>query len=135
MTCRSPTSASRRATRRPSCARWTPSWSADAELVDRFSDDPARYPFPGAEPPAAAAERWAAALREVAGTHLGQTVLVIAHDTVLRLGLCGLLGLPVGRHRQLFPRLDNVAVTEVSVPRACSRPASLLTLNSPIDSS
>ncbi len=107
----------------------------DAEMVDRFSDDPARYPFPGAEPPAAAAERCAAALREMAGAHLGHTVLVIAHNTVLRLGLCALLGLPVGRYRQLFPRLDNAAVTEISVPRDRSSPASLLTLNSPIASS
>jgi len=106
--------------------------TVDAEMVHQFSDDPARYPFPGAEPPAVAAERCAAALREVAGSHLGRTVLVVAHNTVLRLGLCALLGLPVGRYRQLFPRLDNASVTEISVPRDRSSPASLLSLNARI---
>jgi probable phosphoglycerate mutase len=67
-------------------------------------------------------------------------VLVVAHNTLLRLGLCVLLGLPVARYRQVFPRLDNVAVTEIalSTTSLTSRsdrgtgPVALLSLNVPI---
>lgn len=103
--------------------------AVDADMVRRFADDPAEHPFPGAEEPAAAAARCAAALRDAAAEHPGGRVLVVAHNTLLRLGLCALLDLPVGRYRQLFPRLDNATVTEILVPRDRSSPASLLTLN------
>jgi len=60
-------------------------------------------------------------------------VLVVAHNTLLRLGLCVLLGLPVARYRQVFPRLDNVAVTEIALPHDGIGPAALLSLNVPTD--
>lgn len=103
--------------------------SVDPDMVRRFRTDPAQHPFPGAELPEAAAARCAAALREVVEVEPGSTVLVIAHNTVLRLAMCALLDLPVGRYRQLFPRLDNGAVTELLVPRDRSSPASLISLN------
>jgi probable phosphoglycerate mutase len=59
-------------------------------------------------------------------------VLVVAHNTLLRLGLCVLLGLPVARYRQVFPRLDNVAVTEIALPDGGAGPVALLSLNVPI---
>ena len=105
--------------------------SMDAGMVQRFRADPAAHPFPGAEVPATAASRAAAALREVAGRHVGGEVLVVAHNTLLRLALCALLDLPVGRYRQLFPRLDNAALTRISLPADPSAPAALLTLNAP----
>lgn len=75
----------------------------DAGMVDRFREDPAAHPFPGSEAPAAAADRAASALREVARRHRGGRVLVVAHNTLLRLALCALLDLPVGRYRSLLP--------------------------------
>ncbi|UED87761.1 histidine phosphatase family protein [Streptomyces profundus] len=102
---------------------------ADPERVRRFLDDPAAHPFPGAEPPAEAAARVSAALRSIAERHPESTVLVVAHSTGLRLALCALLGLPVAEYRRIFPRLDNVAVTELRLPDDASRPASLLSLN------
>lgn len=104
----------------------------DADLVARFRSDPVAHPFPGAEPPVTAAERGAAALRRVAAHHRDETVLVVAHNTLLRLGLCKLLGLPVARYRQIFPRLDNVAITEIDLPPAGTGPVSLLSLNVPV---
>ena len=86
-------------------------------------------PFPGAEPPDPAAARVAAALRAVATRHPDRTVLVVAHSTALRLGLCALLGLPPARYREVFPRLDNVAVAELAL--AEGGPAGLLSLNVP----
>jgi probable phosphoglycerate mutase len=59
-------------------------------------------------------------------------VLVVAHNTLLRLGLCVLLGLPVARYRQVFPRLDNVAVTEIALPDGGTGPVALLSLNVPV---
>jgi len=109
----------------------------DPEVVARFRADPVAHPFPGAEQPTVAAERCAAALRRVAARHAGDTVLVVAHNTLLRLGLCALLGLPVARYRQVFPRLDNVAVTEIALPATPlpdggAGPVALLSLNVPV---
>lgn len=103
----------------------------DAGLVARFRADPVAHPFPGAEPPEAAAGRCVAALRVIAARFTETDVLVVAHNTLLRLGLCALLGIPVTRYRQVFPRLDNVAITEVDVPADPAAPAALLSLNVP----
>ena len=109
----------------------------DPEVAAAFRADPVAHPFPGAEPPDEAAERCATALRRVAARHPHDTVLVVAHNTLLRLGLCVLLGLPVGRYRQVFPRLDNVAVTEIALPGTSlsdggAGPAALLSFNVPV---
>ncbi len=103
--------------------------SLDAEMVRRFRRDPVAHPFPGAESPEVASQRAGAALRDAAQRHLGGNVLVIAHNTLLRLAMCDLLDVPVARYRQLFPRLDNGAVTELVVPSARGEPASLISLN------
>ncbi|WP_049579795.1 histidine phosphatase family protein, partial [Streptomyces sp. SBT349] len=63
------------------------------------------------------------------GAGEGGPVLVVGHSTILRLALCALLGLPLAAYRQHFPRLDNVAVTEIALPADPSRPVSLLSLN------
>lgn len=106
--------------------------SLDAGMVHRFRADPAAHPYPGSESPVHAAERAQSALRGICAQFPGGTVLVVAHNTLLRLGLCALLELPVERYRQLFPRLDNAAVTEVLVPADPGQPAALLRLNAPL---
>ncbi|MCK1814391.1 histidine phosphatase family protein [Streptomyces sp. XM4011] len=102
---------------------------ADPELVRRFVADPVAHPFPGAEPPGEAADRAVAALRAVVARHGDRTVLVVAHSTVLRLALCRLLGLPLRHYRRLFPRIENVALTEIALPADHAAPAALLALN------
>lgn len=87
----------------------------DADAVRRFREDAETGAFPGSEPPSAAAARASQALRALAGRHPGATVLVVAHNTLLRMTLCAMLGIPVGRYRLVFPRLDNAAVTEIEV--------------------
>ncbi len=87
----------------------------DAEAVRRFRADAEHGALPGSEPPSAAAARATAALRSLAARHPGDTVLVVAHNTLLRIALCGLLGIAVGRYRLVLPRLDNAAVTEIEV--------------------
>jgi len=102
---------------------------ADPEQVARFLADPVANAFPGAEPPADAAARAVAALRGLVAAHQDRTILVVAHNTLLRLTLCALLGLPLEHYRRIFPRLDNVALTEIRLPADPSAPAALLSFN------
>jgi broad specificity phosphatase PhoE len=46
-------------------------------------------------------------------SHAGRTVLVVAHNTLLRLALCRILGIPLGRYRRVMPRVVNGGVSEV----------------------
>ncbi|WP_219415630.1 histidine phosphatase family protein [Pseudonocardia nigra] len=105
--------------------------AADPAVADAFVADPVRHPFPGAEPPAAAAERVLGALRGVVERHCGTSVLVVAHNTALRLALCAWLGIPLAHYRDVLPRLDNAAATRLRVPADPARPPALLGLNVP----
>lgn len=87
----------------------------DPQMVQRFVADPVRAHFPDGEDPEGAAERGSAALIQLAQQHHGQTLLVVAHNTLLRLSLCRLIGVDVGLYRRLFPRLDNGCLTEISL--------------------
>ncbi len=95
-----------------------------AEIATRFPEqyaaflgDPVHHPLPGGEPPSEAVARGRAALLDIAreAAHEGQDrrVLVVFHNTLIRLLLCDSLGLPPSRYRELFPRLGNVALTEL----------------------
>lgn len=105
----------------------------DPDMVDRFRRDPVAHPFPGAEEPEIAEDRSAEALRRLATEYAGDMILVVAHNTLLRLALCRLLDIPIPRYRTVFPRLDNAALTEVSVPADGTGPVSLISLNVPPD--
>jgi len=87
----------------------------DSEVVAAFRADPVAGAFPGAEPADGAARRGAEALRGIAAKEDGGRVLVVAHNTLIRVTLCELLGIPVRRYRTVFPRLDNAAITEIGV--------------------
>jgi probable phosphoglycerate mutase len=101
------------------------------EEAAAFVADPVAHPFPGAEPPAVAADRAVAALRGVADRHRGASVLVVAHNTLLRLALCRWMGIPLARYRDVLPRLENAAATRLRVPADPARPPALLALNVP----
>lgn len=103
--------------------------ATDPGVARRFAADPVGNPFPGAEPPEQAAHRAVGALRAAAARHPGGEVLVVAHNTLLRLALCSLLGIPLRRYRDVLPRLDNAALTRLRVPVAADRPCALLSLN------
>ncbi|MDG9716840.1 histidine phosphatase family protein [Streptomyces sp. DH24] len=100
----------------------------DPERAAAFRADPVAHPFPGAEDPVAAAARGTDALRRAAAAHPGGRVLVVAHNTLLRLVLCSLLHIPPAEYRRVFPRLRNAAVSEL---RLDGQSAALLSLNVP----
>ncbi|MEV7232426.1 histidine phosphatase family protein [Streptomyces sp. NPDC051020] len=100
----------------------------DPERAEAFRADPVINAFPGAEDPRVAAARGTMALRRIAAGHPGQRVLVVAHNTLLRLVLCELLSIPLGAYRRVFPQLRNAAVSEV---RLGEEGGALLSLNVP----
>ncbi|MCX4880814.1 histidine phosphatase family protein [Streptomyces sp. NBC_00847] len=104
----------------------------DPKAAEAFRADPVAHPFPGSEDPRAAAARGAAALHRIAAAHDGGRVLVVAHNTLLRLVLCGLLSVPLADYRRVLPQLRNAAVTELLMT---TRSVGLISLNVPVASS
>ena len=96
-----------------------------------FEADPAAHPLPGGENPRHAAERAIACLREIVGTHPNGRVLVVAHNTLIRLALCGLIGVPLSQYRSLFPSIINGALIEIRIDGGRT---SLLRFNVPLRS-
>ncbi|WP_232662294.1 histidine phosphatase family protein [Pseudonocardia sp. TRM90224] len=107
---------------------------SDPAAAEAFVADPVRNAFVGAEPPDAAAARVLGGLRGVAERHRGSSVLVVAHNTAFRLALCAWLGIPLARYRDVFPRLDNAAITRLRVADDTTRSPALLCLNVPTHS-
>jgi broad specificity phosphatase PhoE len=101
----------------------------DSDMVTRFRADPHANPFPGAEQPEEAALRAATALRAITAHSPGGRVLVVAHNTILRLAMCLLLDIPLARYRNVFPRLENGAISEIAMPIAADGIPALLSLN------
>jgi probable phosphoglycerate mutase len=100
------------------------------EEIRRFKADPATYPMPGGEDPHQAAIRAVSALRDIAAAHPHGRVLVVAHNTLIRLTLCSLFSIPLARYRTVFPAVRNGALTEI---RLEDENAALLQYNSPLD--
>jgi broad specificity phosphatase PhoE len=98
--------------------------------IRRFKVDPATYPMPGSEDPYQAARRAVSALREIATCHPQQRVLVVAHNTLIRLALCSLFSIPLARYRTVFPGVRNGALTEI---RLEDDSAALLRYNCPLE--
>jgi broad specificity phosphatase PhoE len=83
------------------------------EEIRRFKVDPATHPVPGGEDPQQAARRAVSALRDISAAHPDGRVLIVAHNTIIRLALCSLLGIPLARYRTVFPLVRNGALTEI----------------------
>jgi probable phosphoglycerate mutase len=84
----------------------------DPDRAERFLRS-AEHGFPGGEPLEDGAARILAVFGDLGRSHPGETVLVVAHNTLLRLGLCAVLGVPLVDYRRRFPRVVNGAVSEV----------------------
>jgi 2,3-bisphosphoglycerate-dependent phosphoglycerate mutase len=101
----------------------------DPAVVAAFRSDPAAHPLPGGEDPAAAARRGVACLYRIAERHPDGRVLVVTHNTLLRLVLCELLGIRLGAYRRVFPQVRNCATTEL---RLASGRTALIDYNVPV---
>ncbi|MDQ4130022.1 MAG: histidine phosphatase family protein [Actinomycetota bacterium] len=69
------------------------------QAVEAFRFDPVKHPLPGGEDPREAVRRAMACLEEVVAAHPTGRVLLVAHNTLIRLVLCELLGLPLSKYR------------------------------------
>lgn len=98
----------------------------DAEYVRLFEDDPVAYPYKGGEPLREAADRAVNSFWDLHVRYAGEKVLVVCHNTLLRLALCLLLGIPLKHYRRRFPKMINVAITEMQLS---NQGAALYTLN------
>ncbi|MEO5831752.1 MAG: histidine phosphatase family protein, partial [Nakamurella sp.] len=99
--------------------------AAFPDALDAFVAAPATSPLPGGEPGAHAVARAGAALVDLCAVP-DDELLVVAHNTLGRLLLCALLGIPLDRYRNIFPRLDNGAVTTLELPGAVTDVARLV---------
>jgi broad specificity phosphatase PhoE len=101
------------------------------EAFAAFEADPAGHPLPGGENPYRVAERGVACFREIVRKHPNGRVLVVTHNTLIRLSLCGLMGVPLSQYRSLFPSIINGALIEIRID---GRRTSLLRFNVPLRS-
>lgn len=79
-------------------------------VAKAFELDPVRDHFPEGEDPVAAADRVREVFDEIGQRHQGQKVLVVAHNTLIRLLVCRVLGLRLNDYRRLLPALGPAAL-------------------------
>lgn len=99
------------------------------QQVDAFRSAPVDNHLPEGEDPRDAVRRGLECLQEIGGQHPNGRVLVVLHNTLLRLTLCQMLGIPLNDYRRLFPLVRNCSLTEV---RLRGGHTALLQFNSPI---
>lgn len=101
------------------------------EAFAAFQSDPAVHYLPGGEDPREVALRAIECFREVATMHPRGRVLVVTHNTLIRVALCQLLGVPLSKYRTVFPTIANGALSEIGLQDGLF---SLLQFNSPLES-
>jgi probable phosphoglycerate mutase len=79
-------------------------------VAKAFQLDPVRDHFPGGEPPVEAADRVYDVFQEIGRRNEGKKVLVVAHNTLIRLLVCRALGLRLNDYRRLLPALGPAAL-------------------------
>ena len=95
-----------------------------------FRRDPVKHHLPGGEDPKAAIARGREALQEIASQAGPRArILIVTHNTLIRLLLCDLLGIPPARYRQVFPEVGNITINELELTESG---AALLRFNVPI---
>ena len=82
-----------------------------AEDYIRWQTDPAWNPPTGGETAMQIASRALPVISEIEATHASGNVLVVSHKATLRIILCGLLGIDVGRYRDRI----NIPAASLSI--------------------
>jgi len=96
-----------------------------------FQSDPVSHHLPGGEDPREVALRAIDCFKEMETMHPRGRVLVVTHNTLIRVALCQLLSVPLSRYRTAFPTLANGALSEI---RLQDGQFSLLKFNFPLES-
>jgi broad specificity phosphatase PhoE len=100
------------------------------ETFAAFQSDPVSHHLPGGEDPRDVARRAIECFKEIETMHPRGRVLVVTHNTLIRVALCQLLGLPLSRYRTVFATITNGALSEI---RLQDGHVSLLTFNLPLE--
>lgn len=98
--------------------------------ADAFQADPVGHPLPGGEDPRSASRRAVACLGEIAHELPRGRVLVVTHNSLIRLVLCHILGIPLAEYRRRFPSVRNCHLNQVRV--LPGNQAALLQFNAPL---
>ena len=101
------------------------------EAFAAFQSDPVSHRLPGGENPQDVAYRALECFSEIEITYPRGRVLVVTHNTLIRVALCQLLGVALSKYRTVFPTIDNGALSEVGLENG---QASLLRFNLPLNS-
>jgi len=83
------------------------------EAFAAFQSDPVSHHLPGGEDPRDVAQRAVECFKEIEALHPRGRVLVVTHNTLIRVALCQLLGMPLSRYRNVFPTIANAALSEI----------------------
>ena len=100
------------------------------EAFAAYQADPASHPLPGGEEPQAVVQRAIECFNEIERVHSHERVLIVTHNTLIRVALCELLGIPLSRYRTVFPSIDNGALSEIRLHQGRT---ALLKFNVPLD--
>jgi broad specificity phosphatase PhoE len=90
---------------------WQTIRGRDAEMYQRFLENPAEHGYPEGESLRDVYERVSPTLEELLTRHAGEAVLVVGHHGVHQAYLAGLLGLPLNQARQVT--VDNCGISIV----------------------
>ena len=104
---------------------WDDISQMDPEAYRRFIDDPAAHGYAGGENLGQVAQRVCPAIESLMDQHLGQAIVIVAHNVVNRVYLSGLLGIPVRNARSITQ--DNCGINIVRHQTDKNR---IITLNS-----
>jgi broad specificity phosphatase PhoE len=99
----------------------SPEWVKEHHLEDYINwlTEPAWNPPTGGETAVEVASRAMLVISEIEGKHLEGNVLVVSHKTTIRIILCNLLGIDLGRYRD---RIDMLAASVTQVKFSVNGP-------------
>lgn len=100
------------------------------EAFAAFESDPVSHHLPGGEDPRDVALRAIECFKEIETMHPRGRVLVVTHNTLIRVALCQLLGVPLSKYRTGFATIANGALSEI---RLQNGHVGLLKFNVPVE--
>ncbi|MFD0822989.1 histidine phosphatase family protein, partial [Micromonospora zhanjiangensis] len=73
-----------------------------------------------------------AALTDLVAADPGGRLLVVAHNTLIRLVSCAVLGIPLSEYRRRLPAFDPAATVTLRFADGADEPVALLAYNVPV---